>query len=290
MAKKKLRKSGRRFLAKVRMGSAAAVGVPRKNSASLVAAMAKAPTPEGLDRRGLRSMLTILKDEKEPEAVRLGALRSLQAASFSVVAFESLSGAYVDALHKIATDPDEKIREEALGLLARQKDSFAQTILLDGLKDPKKALVPTATALQLLSYDPHTDVYPLARKIAEAPPSPLAHREALRLLTADKASVPLFEKVLQDKKQKTEIRQVAAAALQASRPTALLKHARTLSLDKSEPEEMRALGFSALTQFGNKTELSKDAELRRSTTSILKAAGKSLTGAVSRYVATLKSA
>ena len=73
----------------------------------------------------------------------------------------------------------------ALGILMRDKDGFAQKKLLDGLKDPAKALVPPEKALQLLSYDVHADAYEVARDIVKKPPNDDAKREALRLLAAD---------------------------------------------------------------------------------------------------------
>ena len=53
----------------------------------------------------------------------------------------------------------------------RDKDGFAQQKLLEGLKDPDKALVPPEKALQLLSYDVHAEAYPVAREIVNKPPN-----------------------------------------------------------------------------------------------------------------------
>ena len=59
-------------------------------------------------------------------------------------------GDYIATLRKVATDPDPELRQRVLGMLMRDKDGFAQKKLLDGLKDPAKALVPPEKALQLL--------------------------------------------------------------------------------------------------------------------------------------------
>jgi hypothetical protein len=166
-----------------------------------VAAMAEAPLAVCESDKDLQAMLNVLRNQDEPVKVRLAALQSLQAASFSVIAFQSCRTDYLASLRKIATDPDPELRQRALGLLARKKNGFAQKKLLEGLKDPDKALVPPEKALQLLSYDVHAEAYPLARAIVSKPPNNDAKREALRLLAADAASAPLFEKLLRDKKE-----------------------------------------------------------------------------------------
>ena len=117
--------------------------------------MAEVPLAVCESDKNLQAMLNVLRNKDEPVEVRLAALQSLQAASFSVVAFESCRGDYIATLRAVAEDPDPELRQRVLGLLAREKDGFAQKKLLEGLKNPDKALVPPEKALQLLSYDVH---------------------------------------------------------------------------------------------------------------------------------------
>ena len=121
-------------------------------------------------------------------------------------------------LRAVATDADPELRQRVLGLLAREKDGFAEKRLLEGLQQPEKALVPPEKALQLLSYDIHAEAYPVARMIVKNPPNEEAKREALRLLAADASSKPLFERILNDKEETKENRQLSASALQAIAP------------------------------------------------------------------------
>src|SRR4029077_9515118 len=186
-----------------------------KTAKQRVAAITSAPLAVVESDKDMQAMLAVLGNTDEPIAVRLAALQALQAASFSVVAFESGRGDYVATLRKVATDPDPELRQRVLGILMRDKDGFAQKKLLDGLKDPAKALVPPEKALQLLSYDVHTDAYKVARDIVKKPPNDDAKREALRLLAADAKAAPIFEKVLRDKKELRANRQIAPAALRA---------------------------------------------------------------------------
>ena len=189
--------------------------------------------------KNLQAMLKVLRNKEEPAPVRLAAMDSLATAAFSVIAFEPCRKDYIATLREVAQDPNADIRESALGLLAGQKDGFAQKKLLEGLKNPDKALVPPEKALQLLSYDVHAEAYSIARAIVSKPPNDDARREALRLLAADASSAPLFEKLLRDKDELREIRQIAASALHALKPKKLQAHAREILLDKSEYDDIQ---------------------------------------------------
>jgi HEAT repeat protein len=245
--------------------AAAALSVatnPKRSSEERVAAMAEAPLAVCGKQDNLQKILAVLRDNAEPVEVRLAALQALQAASFSVIAFEDCRAPYTAALREIASDDVPEIRLRALEDLALQKDRFAQEKLLEGLRDGTKALVPPEKALQLLGYDVHAEYYPLAREIVDNPPSPSARREALRLLGADPAAAPLFERVLGDKAEAPEVRRIAAAVLQTTRPEKLQQQARDILLDSSEPQEMQALSLTALVQYGDEAALAGDEALR----------------------------
>jgi hypothetical protein len=239
------------------------VGTNRKNTVSQrVAAIAETPSAIFESDSNLQAMLRVLRNQDEPIKVRLAALQAVQAASFSVVAFESCRSDYIAALRAVAQDPDPELRQRALGLLAREKDGFAQKKLLDGLRDPSKALVPPEKALQLLSYDIHAEAYPLARSIVSKAPNETARREALRLLAADAGSAPLFEKILRDKSEPAEMRQISAAALNALKPQKLQAVAREIVLDSSDYDDIQATSLTALTQFGGE-QAASDPALRK---------------------------
>jgi hypothetical protein len=77
-------------------------------------------------------------------------------------------------------------------------------MLIEGLQDPAKAMLPPEKALQLLSYDVHAGAFDVARRIADKPPNELARREAMRVLAADGGSADMFEKVLRNKSEPEE--------------------------------------------------------------------------------------
>ncbi|HEX6731203.1 MAG TPA: hypothetical protein VF074_14360 [Pyrinomonadaceae bacterium] len=228
-----------------------------------VRAFQEAPLAACESDENLQAALNVLRDQKEPIKVRLAALQSLQAASFSVAVFEACRGDYLATLREIADDPNAELRQRVLGILAREKDGYAQNRLLEGLQDPSKALVTPEKALQLLSYDVHSDAYPIAREIVEKPPNDESKIQALRLLAADATSAPLFEKLLRDKKEQREVRQISAAALQAVQPEKFQEQAREIVLDAKEFDDIQATALTALTQMPDEAEVAKDKTLMK---------------------------
>ena len=263
MAKKRrpAKKSGARMSGRQAMSVATN---PSRTVKQRVAAMAAAPLIVLESDKNLQAMLKVLSDQSEPVAVRLAALQSLGAAAFSVSSFASCRSDYIATLRKVADDPDREVRERVLGILMREKDGFAQKKLLEGLKNPAKALLPPEKALQLLSYDIHAEAYSAAREILKKPPNDEAKREALRLLAADAGAAPIFEKVLLDKKELRENCQIAASALHALHPERLQKQARKILLDKSDYDDIKATSLTALEQFGDDDSLGRDKALLKS--------------------------
>lgn len=252
MAKKRTSKIKSAVKSAVKKSAASAKSArPKSKAPARVMAALNAAQPVTSTRPAdLEHMIDVLRDKEKPIEVRFAALQSLGAAAFSEPDFASIQGDYTAALREVATDADPEMRRRALGILARDKDGFAQKKLMDGLKNPDQALVPPEKALQLLGNDIHSDAYPIARAMVKNAPNPTARREALRLLATDAASAPTFEAILQDKKETPEIRQISAAALHSLKPEKLQEYARDILLDPSEHTEMHQTSLTALTQFG----------------------------------------
>jgi hypothetical protein len=266
-ARKSTAKAARKTKAAAKRSPRAAFSFAMKAGGTVrerVQAIAQSPLSVCESDKNLQAMLKVLRSRDEPIKVRLAALQSLQAASFSVVAFESCRADYIAALREVVEDTDMELRQRVLGILAREKDGFAQKKLIEGLQNPEKALLPPEKALQLLSNDVHAEAYAAAREIVSKPPNETAKREALRLLAADAKSAPVFEKILMDKEETADNRQISAAALQALKPDKLQERAREILLDKSEYDEIQATSLTALTQFGDDEAIAKDEALLKS--------------------------
>src|SRR6186997_100793 len=114
----------------------------KKTTSERAKAFVEAPLATIESDETLQAALDVLRDRSQPIKVRLAALQSLQAASFSVILFEPHREDYLATLREIADDPDPELRQRVLGILMREKDGYAQKQLLDGLQNPDKALVP----------------------------------------------------------------------------------------------------------------------------------------------------
>lgn len=262
----KAAKSSRKPKAAKRVSARKAMAVAtstQKSVAQRVAALAEMPLAMKENTENLTAVINLLGNKNEPGEVRLEALETVQTASFLVATFAPYRGEYIATLRKVAKDPNAELRQAALSVLARMKDGFAQKILLEGLQNPEKAQLPAEQALQLLSFDIHADAYAVAREIANKPPNAAARREALRLLSADAKAVPIFEKLLRDKNEAAEIRQLSAVALNALNPQKLQSHAREVVLDATEEDEVQAICLTALEHFGDRTAISQDTVLRQ---------------------------
>ena len=83
----------------------------------------------------------------------------------------------------------------------------------------------------------------------------------------------MFEKILRDKDELAEIRQISASALQALKPAKLQTLAREMLLDKSEYEDIQATSLSAVTQFGDGAAIAGDKALMKSVDRLSGSAG-----------------
>jgi hypothetical protein len=213
------------------------------------------------DKARFRSVLAILRNVDEPIDLRLEVLSAVQSATFDANRFAAFRPDYIKALRALSADPDMELRQRVLGFLARENDAPTQEALLQGLRHPDEALLPPEKALQLLSYDVHNEAYAAAREIADRPPNALARREALRLLAADGKSAPLFEKLVLDKGESSEVRQLAASALHKLAPQRMQDCARRMTLDDDEDDDMQTVSLTALANFGSEATR-QDPQLR----------------------------
>jgi hypothetical protein len=184
-----------------------------------------------------------LADPKESPVVRLAALRLLQHKQiFSSVAAE-WRPAFIDALRTALDEP--KLRSAALEILSSFKDRKTQALLLEGIRQPKQALVPVDHALRLLSSDVHADVLEVARNLAndqQSRKNKPVFMQALRILASDPASVGRLEEVLGNDSHSIDARRLAATALHHLSPESLnTRTTRRESAAKGGPKREDAL-------------------------------------------------
>jgi hypothetical protein len=209
------------------------------------AALTTAPLPEEDLTDRVAALLSLLLDRKASVAERAAALQALGALDFLGPRFEPHRADYKQALRQLATDPRATLREKALELLAIGKDPYAQDLLVKSLENPEEAVVSEAKAMQLLAYDDHAELTPLAQKVYKRSTG-AAREEALRMLATDPSSERLLTRLLKDKSETSSIRRISASGLQSLNPAAFEKTARTIVTDDDDYDEIRATSLAAL--------------------------------------------
>ena len=215
----------------------------RRRIDAVVRAGARAVTRPRL----MSALIELVADPDENDEVRRAALSAIEASSFKTVQFRRYAPAYHQALRIAATDANAELRAEVLDILALNKDSYAQQLLVDGLRNPREALVKPVQAVRMLGYDVHAEHYPMLREIVETSRQPALRRAALRLLAADSGSRALMRRIATDKAEDKSARATAAMALQSLSPTDFAKVARTVILDDDDDDDVRASVISAIT-------------------------------------------
>jgi hypothetical protein len=160
-----------------------------------------------------------LSDARESPVVRLAAIKLLQQKQIVSSTAAEWRPDFIEALRSALSEP--RLRAAALEVLSLFKDRPTQARLLDGLRNPKRALVPVQEALRLLSTDVHADVIDAARKLTNLQQSrknPAAFMQAVRILAADPGSVGTLEKVLTNDAYHVNARRLAATAISHLEP------------------------------------------------------------------------
>lgn len=197
--------------------------------------------------RIMSALIALVADPAENDGVRQAALSAVEAGSFKTVEFRRYAAAYKEALRGAVTDDNADLRLQVLDILALNRDSYAQELLVDGLRHPRKARVSPLQAVRMLGYDVHAEHYPLLRDIVETSKRPALRRAALGLLAADSGSTSLMKKIVADKTEDKAARATAAVALQSLAPKEFAKVARTLVLDDDDDDDLRATVISAIS-------------------------------------------
>jgi hypothetical protein len=218
---------------------------------------------------GHQAPLDRLADEDEDPSVRLGALQVLKLLAIASPTSAAWRPQFLAALRVAVRDPE--LRAAALEVLSQQRDRPTQEWLLEGLREPEKALVPPDQALRLLGNDPHVDARDMAQKVADEPPNEAAHREALKVLASDPGSTGRFESLLADSTQSIAVRKLAATALNSLAPDVLRSEAAPLVRRRSAstPELAGASEPEAVTE--ERADSPADAELARHVATLLRA-------------------
>lgn len=187
---------------------------PRASSRERAVALGEAAARSGEDAHVLP--LERLADPRENPEVRLKALGVLKLFAIASPTAADWRPQYLAALRAAVAAPE--LRLSVLEVLSHMHDRATREQLLEGLRDPARALVPVEVALRFLSGDPHGDVRAIARTIVDQPPDEGALDEALKILAGDPDSIDRLKGVLNDPGRPLSARKLAATSLNALGP------------------------------------------------------------------------
>lgn len=192
-------------------------------------------------------LLQRLADTNESVEVRSAILDAVQAQSFQTGRFARRAADWTAALRGLTRDPNQDIRVAALSTLSNDNDPQAQDLLIGALRDPANGVIAPVVALQLLSNDVHTEVFPLARGFVDNPPDEETKIAALRVLAADSQSVDLFTGLVNNASESSDVRIFALSALNSLSPDAFVANAGGLVMRGDNDANVVAASLVALS-------------------------------------------
>jgi hypothetical protein len=211
-------------------------------------------------------LIEYLNNPEESEDIKNAALSVLQSNTFSSASFSAKRPAFINALRNLVKENKSSgrgsIKERSAEFLALEKDESIQRSLIEGLENPEKKIVEPEVAIQLLSYDLHSDLYPLLRNIVQNPPNQRSKKEALRALSSDSLSADLLLSTLNDKKEDKEIRHVCAVGLQSLQPERFQSSLKSILTDKEEDEELKVALLNTLNYTTDTKSTDEDGEFQ----------------------------
>ena len=240
----------------------APMAVARDRNASAterVAALHALAPRQRNDEEFLRTLFELASNRSESPELRLGILRILRQLRFSSVLLNENRAQYIETLRPIIDESDPTLRQDALEMLAQEKDEYVQRRLLESLTSGAPLATSMEKTVQLLGYDIHAEHYPVLRRIATEAPGPEARREAVRLLASDPQSADLLKQIFRDRNEDQQVRRASANGYLSLDPQGFEQEAKAVVFDQGEDDDVRAASLSALTHFAHPSV--RDAEL-----------------------------
>lgn len=214
-----------------------------------VAAMRKIRNHIGREAELIELMVDMLKDSTENLAVREETYLTLKANTFSSPVLNADKSIFKNALRAVATDDNASLREPALETLAAEKDEYAQRLLIDGLSGEGQAYLPADKAIRYLSYDLHSDYYPVIFDVLQkSEDNSQIQIEATRVLGGYEKARSYIAKKLKDTKSSIQLRKICAATLNANDQEYFIEQAKEIIVNDQDDQEFRSFCLDALAK------------------------------------------
>jgi hypothetical protein len=176
-------------------------------------------------------------------------------------------------LRALASDPDPQIRSTAVARLALRGDANARQMLIEGIRQPQRAILPEHAALALLASHPDSAVIALAHQVLTTRPDGPARRTAARIAAAKEPGRRELTRILADSSSPTQLRVVAVQALVVYDAGALSRVTAPILAKESESDSLRVAIIEALRLRGPRPGTTDEADLERRITQLSRTAG-----------------
>jgi hypothetical protein len=199
------------------------------------AASPSAHTLAEVEAAEVEAAFATVQDPQAPAASRTAACMRLQLGEWTDVSTE-FRDRHRAVLRKLATDPQANLRALALENLMLHDDAMATELLIDGLDGRRPPLVDNHLAARMLAGS--AQAWPTLRRLVTRATGPTLEA-AVRSLTGDTESIPLFRKLLTDKHADINLRGTAGANLAHTDAKQFAEMAPDMVLSSQEPLNLR---------------------------------------------------
>ncbi len=188
-----------------------------------------------------KRLLNLLGDSGTALDLRREALIVLQLEQFAgpIPGADSL-------LRVLSRDPNPQVKGGAISQLAVKGDTSAQAALIEGLRDPARAVLPEDVALALLSLHPTARARAAAAEVMNSRSDERVKESAARVAFDSRRDQQRLIRTVSDARATTGVRVIAIQALAAQDPAVLARSADTLLSNESESDSVRVAIIEAL--------------------------------------------
>jgi HEAT repeat protein len=144
---------------------------------------------------------------------------------------------------KMMEDPDMEFRGFAFSRLLMHGDQRAQQRLIQGLEDPKAALLPPVQSIELLSLAPKKEYYPTVYKLLLETKDDNLRLTSVQALGAYREAREKLIEISMDSKENEDFRTSALLALYSGDRDNIVKYVTPILLDKTASVKLQGLGI-----------------------------------------------
>jgi tyrosinase len=211
-----------------------------------VLALSRLTSQISSNQQEIEYVLKLISDQQTAPELRSAAIRTIKNLGFSSPLYKAIKPEIIQIFRGLINDPVQRIREDAIAYLAKDKDEFVQRELIKGIEQPEKALIPEELAIHLLGYDIHAGIFPILKNVVDKSSKLESRAEAIHLLGGDPTAKDLLLNVFNNKKERFDIRKNSLLALKQLHPQDFVSLARNTVIDSDENENIRTVSINAL--------------------------------------------